>query len=115
MQVIIKFCKAEAGRNNKMTADIVECSEVDADLVMLCRTSKCGESPTVDAVENTADADCQPCRLKQIITYAVLYCAVLYYGCALYMPTLCSVWLTGTWFIGNIRRQCSTCNSEAER
>ena len=29
----------------KMTADIFECSEVDADLVMLCRTSKCGESP----------------------------------------------------------------------
>ena len=30
-----------------MTADILECSEVDADLVILCRTSKC-----------TADADC---------------------------------------------------------
>ena len=29
----------------KMTADIVKCSEVNADLVMLCRTSKCGESP----------------------------------------------------------------------
>ena len=50
-------CKAEAGRYNKMTAEIVECSEVDADLVMLCRTSKC-----------TADADCYPCRLKQTIT-----------------------------------------------
>ena len=25
-------------------------------LVMLCRTSKCGESPTVDAVDKTADA-----------------------------------------------------------
>ena len=32
-----------------------------------------GDPRTVDAVENTADADCQPCRLKQIITYAVLY------------------------------------------
>ena len=31
----------------KMAADTVECSEVDADLVILCRTSKC-----------TADADC---------------------------------------------------------
>ena len=31
----------------KMAAEIVECSEVDADLVMLCRISKC-----------TADADC---------------------------------------------------------
>ena len=41
-----------------MTADIVECSEVDADLFMLCRTSKC-----------TAEADCQPCRLKQPITF----------------------------------------------
>ena len=41
------FCKDDAGRYNKMTAEIVECSEVDADLVMLCRTSKC-----------TADADC---------------------------------------------------------
>ena len=30
-----------------MTANIVECSEVNADLVMLCRTSEC-----------TADADC---------------------------------------------------------
>ena len=29
------FRKADAGRYNKMTADIVECSEVDADLVML--------------------------------------------------------------------------------
>ena len=29
-----------------MTAEILECSEVDADLVILCRTSKC-----------TADAD----------------------------------------------------------
>ena len=47
MQVIIMFCKAEAGRNNKMTADIVEWSEVDADLFKLCRTSKC-----------TAEADC---------------------------------------------------------
>ena len=49
MHVTIMFCKAEAGRNNKMTADIVECSEVDAELVigLLCRTSKC-----------TADADC---------------------------------------------------------
>ena len=28
-------CKADARRNNKMTADILECSEVDADLVML--------------------------------------------------------------------------------
>ena len=27
------FCKADAGRYNKMTADIVECSEVYADLV----------------------------------------------------------------------------------
>ena len=36
-----------AGNYNKMTADIVECSEVNADLVigLLCRTSKCGESP----------------------------------------------------------------------
>ena len=41
------FCKADADRYNKMTADIVECSEVNADLVMLCRTRKC-----------TADADC---------------------------------------------------------
>ena len=41
------FCKADAGRYNKMTAEILECSEVDADLVMLCRTGKC-----------TADADC---------------------------------------------------------
>ena len=32
------FCKADAGRYNTMTAEIVECSEVDADLVMLCRT-----------------------------------------------------------------------------
>ena len=44
---IIIFCQADAGRYNKMTADIVKCCEVDADLVMLCRTSEC-----------TADADC---------------------------------------------------------
>ena len=30
------FCKADAGRYNKMIADILECSEVDADLVLCC-------------------------------------------------------------------------------
>ena len=75
------FCKADACRYNKMTADIVECSEVDADLVILCRTSKC-----------TADADCQPCRLKQTITF------IKYVGCAVkcvvhrfILHTLCAV------------------------
>ena len=97
----------------KMTADIVECSEVDADLVigLLCRTSKCGESPDSRRcweycwcwfLAVSAEADNHVCC-------AVLCCSD--YGCALYMPTLCSVWLTVTWFIGNIRRQCSTCNS----
>ena len=75
------FCKADAGRYNKMTADIVECSEVDADLVILCHTSKC-----------TADADYQPCRLKQTITFIKsVGCAVKCVVHRFIRHTLCAV------------------------
>ena len=33
------FCKADAGRYNKMTAEIVECSEVVPDLLILLAVS----------------------------------------------------------------------------
>ena len=60
---------------------------------MLCRTSKCGESP-----DSRCCWEYCWCWLLAVSTEADNHvcCTVLYVA---YMPTLCSVWLTGTWFI----------------